>query len=55
MEGSLKINSQVELNPVKAIKDGDIISLRGSGRIKIIFIGGTSKSGKTIVEIGKYL
>ena len=55
MEGSLKINSQVELNPVKAIKDGDIISLRGSGRIKIISIGGTSKSGKTIVEIGKYL
>ena len=55
MEGNLKINSAIELNPCKNIKENDIISLRGKGRIKIISIGGLSKSGKTMVEIGKYM
>jgi RNA-binding protein YlmH len=51
----LKINQRVELNPVKNIKEFDIISLKGKGRIKIVSIGGTSKSGKILIEIGKFL
>ncbi len=51
-EEALKINQGVELNPIKNIKESDLISLRGYGRVKIITIGGLSKSGKILVEMG---
>ncbi len=51
-EESLKINQGVELNPIKNIKESDLISLRGYGRVKILTIGGLSKSGKILVEMG---
>lgn len=51
--GNLKINQRKELNPVKNVSEGDIISLKGYGRMKVISVGGTSKSGKIIVELGK--
>jgi len=52
-EGNLKINQRKELNLVKNVSEGDVISLKGHGRIKIITIGSLSKSGKIMVEIGK--
>ena len=53
--GNLKINQRKELRPVCNVKEGDMISLKGKGRMKVISIGGTSKSGKIIVELAKLL
>lgn len=51
-DSALKINQGVELNPIKNIKENDLISLRGYGRVKVLEIGGLSKSGKILVELG---
>ena len=51
-DSALKINQGVELNPIKNIKESDLISLRGYGRVKVLQIGGLSKSGKILVELG---
>lgn len=51
-DSALKINQGQELNPIKNIKESDLISLRGYGRVKVLSIGGLSKSGKILVELG---
>ncbi len=53
--GLLKINSKEEKNVSKQILLNDVISLKGYGRIKLVSIGGLSKSGKIFVEIGKFI
>lgn len=39
----------------KEVKDGDIISVRGLGRAKLIHVGGESKKGRIWITIGKYI
>ena len=38
----------------RPVSEGDIITLRGSGRIKLLEIGGVTKKGKTVIKVGIY-
>jgi RNA-binding protein YlmH len=53
--GNVKINARVILNPVFSIKDNDMISVKTKGKMKVIEIGSTTKSGKIMVTLGKLL
>ena len=36
-------------------QEGDIISLRGTGRFTLLEVGGTTKKGRTSVRLGIYV
>ena len=38
-----------------AINEGDILSLKGSGRGKLIEVGGTTKKGRLVITVGRYV
>lgn len=50
--GHLKVNWMVVDSPSFAIKEGDMISLRGYGRFKILKEEGTTKKGNIRFEVG---
>jgi RNA-binding protein YlmH len=50
--GRVSLNHEVRLQPSKEVAQGDIISVRGMGRAKLLEIGGTSKKGRIFVKIG---
>ncbi len=49
------INGQNETKPAKNVKLGDIITIRGKGRFVIKEIKGTTRSGRTILVIEKFI
>ncbi len=49
------INGQNETKASKQIKLGDIITIRGKGRFIVKEFSGTTRSGRTIVKIEKYI
>ncbi len=53
--GKLQLNWQVIDSPATAVEEGDVMSLRGHGRAKVLAIIGQSRKGRTILKIGKYL
>jgi len=53
--GRCKVNWKTEQNPSVLLKEGDVISLRGFGRFRVMEVEGVSKSGRIRVVIGKYV
>lgn len=53
--GKLQLNWQVTEDPSAQVEEGDVLSLRGYGRVKILEVGGQTKKGRTILKVGKYL
>lgn len=53
--GDCRVNWKVELDPSAAIEVGDMISLRGYGRFKLLELGGRSRKDRIHVTIGKYI
>lgn len=51
--GIVFVNYLLVQNPIHRVLVNDIISVRHKGKIKIISIEGTTKSGRTCVKIGK--
>ena len=49
------INGQNETKASKQIKLGDIITIRGKGRFIVKEFSGTTRSGRTVVKIEKYV
>lgn len=49
----VKLNHIVIKSPVKQVHEGDIISVRGKGRLEIREIGGTSKSGRIKIVLAR--
>lgn len=49
------INGQNETKPSKQIKMGDVITIRGKGRFVVKEISGTTRSGRNVVKIEKYV
>ena len=49
------INGQNETKSSKQLKVNDIITIRGKGRFIIKELSGTTRSGRTVVEIEKYI
>lgn len=53
--GKLQLNWQTIQNPATLVEEGDVISLRGHGRVKILEVGGQTKKGRTVLKVGKYI
>ena len=46
----------IAINSVSStINEGDILSLKGSGRGKLIGVGGTTKKGRLVITVGRYV
>jgi len=52
--GRCRVNWKPEENPSKELKAGDVVSLKGFGRFKLLEIDGMTKKGRIRVTIGKY-
>lgn len=53
--GDCKVNWKIEQNPAALLSEGDVVSLRGFGRIRIFEINGPTKKGRWKVKAGKLL
>lgn len=51
----LKLNWQPVKSASKIVKEGDILSLRGRGRLEVAEVRGTTKKGRTVVVLRRYL
>ena len=49
------INGQNETKASKQVKLGDIITIRGKGRFVVKEFAGTTRSGRTVVKVEKYV
>ncbi len=54
-EGRVFINAENEYKPSKSIKEGDIITIRGKGKFIFNNIEKTTKNGKFLVNVKKYI
>lgn len=52
--GRCKVNWKQEEDPSKPLRSGDMISLQGFGRFKVLDIEGVTKKGRYRVKIGKF-
>lgn len=52
--GRCRVNWKLEEDPSKPLKEGDMISLQGFGRFKVLEVEGVSKKGRIRVKIGKF-
>lgn len=53
--GKCRVNWRVEENPATLLQTGDVVSLQGFGRFKVLEIEGESKSGRIRLTVGKYV
>lgn len=51
----LNLNWQPTSDVAKQVKEGDVISIRGKGRISVEKINGLTKKGRTGVKLNKYI
>lgn len=51
----LKLNWQPVKNPSQTVKEGDVISMRGRGRIEVFQIRGKTKKGRTGILLKRYI
>lgn len=49
------INGQNEIKVSKQVKLGDVITIRGKGRFVVKEFSGTTRSGRTVVKVEKYV
>ncbi|MFD0715153.1 RNA-binding protein [Paenibacillus sp. GCM10027626] len=52
--GRCRVNWKVEENPAAQLKAGDVVSLQGLGRFRLMEVEGMTKKGRMRVKIGKY-
>ncbi|MFC6331347.1 RNA-binding protein [Paenibacillus septentrionalis] len=53
--GRCRLNWKTEEDPSAQLKEGDVVSIKGLGRFKLLQVDGVTKKGRTRVKIGKYL
>ena len=52
--GLVQLNYEVCLRPAVELATGDVFSLRGSGKAKLVEIGGQSRKDRTRIRVEKY-
>lgn len=52
---NVKVNWQDVKNAAQAIKEGDVLSFRGRGRVEVAEIRGTTKKGRISITLKRYL
>jgi RNA-binding protein YlmH len=50
----VNLNWQVRSSPSRPVKEGDVISIRGRGRVEVTAVKGTSRGGRIFVELNRY-
>lgn len=53
--GRCRVNWKAEEDPSKQLKVGDVVSLQGFGRFKVLEIEGVTKKGRIRVKIGRFI
>lgn len=53
--GKCRVNWKTEENPAKTLKEGDVVSLKGLGRFKVLEIDGLTKKGRLRLKVGKFV
>jgi len=53
--GRCRINWKTEDDPSTALQAGDVVSIKGLGRFKLLEVDGVTKKGRIRVKIGKYV
>ncbi|MBT2288045.1 RNA-binding protein [Paenibacillus albidus] len=53
--GRVRVNWKVEEDPSYGLKAGDMVSIQGFGRFKVLEVGGLTKKGRYRVQIGKFV
>ena len=53
--GKCRVNWKLEDNPSKLLCEGDVVSIKGLGRFRVMEIEGMTKKGRTRIKIGKYI
>ncbi|MUT66175.1 RNA-binding protein [Paenibacillus sp. NEAU-GSW1] len=53
--GRCRVNWKTEENPAVQLKTGDVISIKGLGRFKVLEEDGVTKKGRIRVRIGKFI
>jgi RNA-binding protein YlmH len=53
--GRCKVNWKPEEDPSHALKEGDVVSVQGMGRFKVLELEGVTKKGRYRVKIGKFV
>ena len=51
----MKINWQPVKSASQTVKEGDIISMRGRGRLEVAEVRGQTKKGRTVVVLKRYI
>jgi RNA-binding protein YlmH len=52
--GRCRVNWKVEEDPSANLKEGDVVSIQGFGRFKVLETGGLTKKGRYRIKVGKY-
>lgn len=52
--GRCRVNWKVEEDPSKPLKEGDVVSLQGFGRFRVLETEGLTKKGRLRIRVGKY-
>jgi RNA-binding protein YlmH len=52
--GKCRVNWKVEEDPGKPLHEGDMVSVQGLGRFKVMEVEGVSKSGRVRMKIGRF-
>lgn len=52
--GRCRVNWKTEEDPSRPLKDGDVVSLQGFGRFKVLETEGLTKKGRVRIRVGKY-
>jgi RNA-binding protein YlmH len=52
--GKCRVNWKVEEDPSKPLHEGDMVSVQGLGRFKVMEVEGVSKSGRIRMKIGRF-
>lgn len=53
--GRCRVNWKPEEDPSKPLKEGDVVSLQGFGRFRLLEVAGETKKGRIRLKIGKYV
>ncbi|GAB6990594.1 YlmH family RNA-binding protein [Paenibacillus pini] len=53
--GRCRVNWKVEEDPSSSLKEGDMVSMQGFGRFKVLEVGGMTKKQRQRIKIGKFV
>jgi RNA-binding protein YlmH len=53
--GNVSVHGKALLNGAKKLCEGDVFSVRGSGKFILENIGGSTKKGRTFIELKKFI